>query len=181
MPKTRKTSCPAILSWGWVQEAVQSLIWYCSLQYTKTHLKTSRAQRAGCPCGDARSKEAPRCTISQMCSTCTDISNQSSPSLCPLHWCQVSWPFTSPTHPTNALCCSALAEHKADPFQQVQLGDRSSTRVHWCKLAMAPAEPQARASPLQELVCILGRMLKNISDPQTFTFWSEVSNVAVVY
>lgn len=71
--------------------------------------------------------------------------------------------------------------HWANPFQQVQPGGWSSTRVHWCKLNPAPAELQTRMSPLQELVCILGRMLKNISDPQTFTFWSEVSNVAVVY
>lgn len=92
-----------------------------------------------------------------------------------------------PFYFTQTLCAAQHLQnmkspiHWANPFQQVQPGGWSSTRVHWCKLNPAPAELQTRMSPLQELVCILGRMLKNISDPQTFTFWSEVSNVAVVY
>lgn len=147
MPKNWKTSCPAILSWGWVQEAVHRLIWYCSLQYTDPS-KTSRPQRAGCPREDPRSKEALRCTLSQICSTCTDISNQSSPSLCPLHWCQVSWPFTSPTHPTNALCCSALAEHKATPAPSQPLSTSATGRQkqHTSALVQACRGPSRAAS-----------------------------------
>lgn len=136
--------------------------------------KPSAPQHAGCPYGDPSCEEALGYTMSQTRSTCRDFSESSisahpplTPSICP---------FTSPTHPTSSLCYWVFAEDEAtaapstNPFQQVQPGGRSSTRVHQCKLAVAPAELQARASPLQELVCILGRMLKNISDPQTFTF-----------
>lgn len=66
------------------------------------------------------------------------------------------------------------------PPTSVSVWARSTLRTQ-CKLTTSPAKPPACTSPLQELVCILGRMLKNISDPQTFTFWLEVSNVAVVY
>lgn len=134
--------------------------------------KPSAPRRAGCPHRDPSSEEALGYTMSQTCSTCRDFSV--------IHLCTPPLtpgirPFTLLTHPTNTLCYWVFAEDEAtsvsstNSFQQVQRGG-SGSRVHQCKLAVAPAELQARASPLQELVCILGRMLKNISDPQTFTF-----------
>ena len=145
--------------------------------------KSSTSPCIGCPGGHPSSKEAPRCTTNQVFQLAQTSQNQRSPSLCPST--RAKRPSFDFTH--QMLCAAWRLQNTkpplrwANPFQQVQLGGRSSTPVHWCKLATAPAEPRARTSPLQELVCILGRMLKNISDPQTFTFWSEVSNVAVVY
>lgn len=77
--------------------------------------KTSTAQRTGCPRGDPSSKEDPRGTRSQTCSTCTDFSEPEWPISAPPPPTPSFCPLTSPTHPTNPSRCSASAEREATP------------------------------------------------------------------
>lgn len=122
-----------------------------------------------CPCGDPSSEETLRSITSQIHSTCRDLSGSEEPISEPPPSMPRICPLASPTN-IFVLLSTCRLEGTSVLSQALPRSARGRQEQHTSASSPRPRQSCTHTSPPQEVVCILGRMLKNISDPQTFTF-----------